>query len=131
VPKALTRPFHSYWDSTTVDYAFRRLQTKTPGQFADKAISGKAQLPAIEGDPITVPYAWANHSLFVAKEAFREVTPGKLSPQTSKKGETYYTFALEVPANYPVPSSEIAKQQLIRGGYNLAALLKAIYPEQG
>lgn len=129
VPKSLTRPFHSYWDSTTVDYAFRRLQTKTPGQFADKVVSGKTQLPVIEGDPITVPYAWANHSLFVAKEAFKEVTPGKLTPQTSKKGETYYTFALEVPANYPVPSSEIAKQQLIRGGYNLAALLQAIYPE--
>ena len=131
VPKSLTRPFHSYWDSTTVDYAFRRLQTKTPAQFADKVVGGKTPLPLIEGDPITVPYAWANHSLFVAKEAFREVTPGKLTPQTGKKGETYYTFALEVPAHYPVPSSELAKQQLIRGGYNLAALLQAIYPEKG
>ena len=131
VPKALTRPFHSYWDSTTVDYAFRRLQARTPEQFADKVVSGKPELPLIEGDPITVPYAWANHSLFVAKEAFREVTPGKLTAQTSRKGETYYTFALEVPANYPVPSSELAKQQLIRGGYNLAALLQAIYPEKG
>ena len=53
---------------------------------------------------------------------------GKLTPQTGKKGETYYTFALEVPANYPVPSSEIAKTQLIKGGYNLAAMLQAIWP---
>lgn len=131
VPKALTKPFHSYWDSTTVDYAFRRIQVKTADQFADKVIGGNLQIPKIEGDPIVVPYAWANHSLFVAKDAFNGVTPGKLTPQTGKKGETYYTFALEVPANYPVPSSEIAKQQLIKGGYNLAALLQAIWPEKG
>ncbi|MEX5746389.1 S1/P1 nuclease [Massilia sp. X63] len=131
VPQALTKPFHSYWDSTTVDYAFRRLQTRTPGQFADKATGGKPQIPVIEGDPITVPYAWANHTLFVAKQAFEGVTPGKLTPQTGKKGEVYYSFALEVPANYPVPSSELAKQQLIKGGYNLAALLQAIFPEKG
>ena len=129
VPKALTRPFHSYWDSTTVDYAFRRLQTRTPAQFADKVTSGKPQLPLIEGDPITVPYAWANHSLYAAKQAFKDVTPGKLTAQTGRKGETYYSFALEVPADYPVPSSELAKQQLVRGGYNLAALLQAIFPE--
>ena len=40
VPKALTKPFHSYWDSTTVDYAFRRIRSKTPDQFADAAIAG-------------------------------------------------------------------------------------------
>ena len=129
--KSLTKPFHSYWDSTTVDYAFRRIQTRTPDQFATKVIGSNMSIPKIEGDPIVVPFAWANHSLFVAKQAFEGVVPGKLVPQTGRKGETYYTFALEVPANYPVPSSEIAKQQLIKGGYNLAGLLQAIWPEKG
>jgi hypothetical protein len=129
--RSLTKPFHSYWDSTTVDYAFRRIQVKTPDQFADKVIAGNLHVPKIEGDPIVVPYAWANHSLFVAKQAFEGVVPGKQMVQTSRKGETYVAFALDVPANYPVPSSEIAKQQLIKGGYNLAALLQAIWPEKG
>ncbi|MCA1248481.1 S1/P1 nuclease [Massilia sp. MS-15] len=130
VPQALTKPFHSYWDSTTVDYAFRRLQARTPQQFADKVIAGKHVLPLIEGDPITAPYAWANHSLYVAKQAFEGVSAGALIQQTGKKGETYYSFALEVPQNYPVPSSELAKQQLIKGGYNLAAILQAIFPDK-
>ena len=127
VPKSLTKPFHSYWDSTTVDYAFRRVQTKTPGQFAQFAIDSKPAIKANSGDPATWPYQWADDSLVVSKFAYADVVPGKITPQVSKKGETYYTFSLEVPANYPVPSSQIAKEQLIKGGYKLAEVLKAIY----
>jgi len=127
VPKALTKPFHSYWDSTTVDYAFRRIRTKTPDQFAQAAIDSKPAITANTGDPATWPYQWADDALVVSKFAYADVVPGKITPQTSKKGETYYTFALEVPANYPVPSSQIAKEQLIKGGYKLAEVLKAIY----
>ena len=127
VPKALTKPFHSYWDSTTVDYAFRRIRTKTPDQFAQAAIDSKPSVKANSGDPVTWPYQWADDALVVAKFAYADVVPGKITQQTSKKGDTYYTFALEVPANYPVPSSQIAKEQLIKGGYKLAEVLKAIY----
>jgi hypothetical protein len=128
VPKALTKPFHSYWDSTTVDYAFRRIRTKTPEQFAQAAIDGKPNVAQNSGDPVTWPYQWADDTLAVSKIAFAGVTAGKIVPQVSKKGETYYTWTLEVPADYPVPSSALAKTQMIKGGYNLAALLKAIWP---
>jgi len=37
-------------------------------------------------------------------------------------------WPLAIPDNYPVPSSAAAKQQLIQGGYHLAAVLKAIWP---
>jgi hypothetical protein len=33
-----------------------------------------------------------------------------------------------MPDNYPVPSSAIAREQLTQGGYQLAAVLKAIWP---
>ncbi|MGF6181158.1 hypothetical protein ABIB42_002170 [Massilia sp. UYP32] len=128
VPAALTKPFHSYWDSTTVDYAFRRIKTRTPEQFADVAVASRPQIKRAQGDVSTWPVQWVEDGLVSAKLAYKDVTPGKLTPQTSKKGETYYTFALEVPQNYPVPSSEIAKTQLIKGGYNLAAMLQAIWP---
>ncbi len=129
-PKALTKPFHSYWDSTTVDYAFRRIQTRTPAQFAEVAIAGNPQVSKASGDPITWPYQWADDALIAAKLAYADVVPGKLTQQTSKKGDTYYTFSLEVPQNYPVPSSAVAKTQLIKGGYNLAAILQAIFPDK-
>jgi hypothetical protein len=127
VPKALTKPFHSYWDSTTVNYAFRRIQTKTPEKFAQAAIDSKPVVAKPSGEPVTWPYQWADDALAVSKQAFDGVTVGKITPQTSKKGETYYTWSLEVPQNYPVPSSAIAKTQLIKGGYHLAQLLQAIY----
>jgi len=128
VPKALTKPFHAYWDSTTVDYAFRRTCTKTPAQFAQAAIDGKPSVAQNTGDPVTWPYQWADDTLAVSKLAFAGVTAGKLVPQVNKKGETYSTWSLEVPNDYPVPSSALARTQMIKGGYKLAALLKAIWP---
>jgi hypothetical protein len=128
VPQALTKPFHSYWDSTTVDYAFRRIRTKTPEQFAQAAIASQPEVAKNSGDVATWPYQWADDALVVSKQAYTNVTVGKLTPQVSKKGETYYTWNLEVPQNYPVPSSAIAKTQLIKGGYHLASLLQAIWP---
>jgi hypothetical protein len=127
VPKALTKPFHSYWDSTTVNYAFRRIRTKTPDQFAQAAIASQPDVARNSGEPATWPYQWADDALAVSKQAYAGVTVGKLTPQTSKKGETYYTWSLEVPNDYPVPSSAIAKTQLIKGGYHLAQVLQAIW----
>jgi hypothetical protein len=123
-----TRPFHTYWDSTVVDYAMRRISARTPVQFAHAVIESKPALVMNSGDPATWPYQWADDALVVSKLAYADVTPGKITAQLSKKGETYYTWGLEVPPNYPVPSSAIAKTQLIKGGYHLASLLQTIWP---
>ncbi len=128
VPKSLTKPFHSYWDSTAVDYAMRRISTRTPEKFAAAVIATNPGVVKNSGDPVTWPYQWADDSLVLAKQAYADVTTGPGMAQTSKKGEVYYNWNLEVPANYPVPSSAIAKTQLIKGGYNLAALLTTIWP---
>jgi hypothetical protein len=126
--KRSTRPFHVYWDSTVVDYAMRRITTRTPDAFARKVIDGKPEVPKLAGDPATWPYKWANDTLVASKLAYTGVTPGAITRQVSKKGETYYTFALDTEPNYPVPSSDLAKKQLIKGGYQLAYLLQAIWP---
>jgi hypothetical protein len=128
VPQALTKPFHAYWDSTTVDYAMRRIGARTPAKFAQAAIDSRPGFAKNTGALSTWPYQWADDTLVVAKQAYAHVSVGKLTPQVSKKGETYYTWTLEVPQNYPVPSSAIAKSQLMKGGYHLAALLQAIWP---
>lgn len=126
--KSPTKPFHSYWDTTVVDYAMRRISTRTPEQFAQKVIEGKPAVVMNTGAATTWPYQWANDALVVSKLAYADVTPGKITAQTSRKGETYYTFALEMTPDYPVPSSALAKTQLIKGGYHLASLLQTIWP---
>ena len=80
------------------------------------------------GDPATWPYQWADDALAASKLAYSDVTVGIRNTQTSSKGETYYTFVLEMGQNYPVPSSAVAKSQLIKGGYHLASLLQTIWP---
>jgi hypothetical protein len=127
-PPKTTRPFHSYWDTTVVDYAMRRVSARTPEQFAQIAIAGKPAVVMNSGDPSSWPYQWADDALVAAKVAHADVTVGAAGKQTSRSGEVYTVWALNVPDNYPVPSSALAKEQLIKGGYHLAAILQAIWP---
>ncbi|MGZ3184480.1 MAG: S1/P1 nuclease [Telluria sp.] len=128
-PKALTKPFHTYWDVTAVDYAFRRSSVKTPEQFAQAMIDKKPQVAMNTGDLATWPVQWADDSLEVSKFAFKDVVPGTPVKNVSKKGDVYYTWPLEVPSNYPVPSSDVARTQLVKAGYHLAEVLQAIFPQ--
>jgi hypothetical protein len=128
-PAPKTKPFHSYWDTTVVDYAMRRVSARTPEQFAQIAIAGKPAVALNTGDPADWPYQWANDALAVAKAAHADVTVGPAGKQTSRNGTVYTVWQLNVPDNYPVPSSAIAKEQLVKGGYHLASLLQAIWPE--
>ena len=128
-PKSPTKPLHSYWDTTVVDYAMRRLSTRTPQQFARTVIASAPDVGRNSGDPATWPYQWADASLAASKIAFTDVVAGPATRQTSRKGDAYNVWALTVPDNYPVPSSALAKQQLIAGGYHLAAVLQAIWPQ--
>ncbi|MES2317401.1 MAG: S1/P1 nuclease [Pseudomonadota bacterium] len=123
-----TRPLHTYWDSTVVDYAMRRSSTKTPDQFAQKMVDGKPVVAANTGDATTWPYQWADDALVAAKQAYTDVTPGKRDSQPNKRGVVEHKFALEMGPNYPVPSSALARTQLVKGGYHLAALLQSIWP---
>jgi outer membrane scaffolding protein for murein synthesis (MipA/OmpV family) len=106
----------------------RRISTRTPEKFAQAVIDMKPAVAMNSGDPVTWPYQWADDALVVSKLAYADVTFGPGMRQTSKKGEVYYNWNLEVPANYPVPSSQIAKEQLIKGGFHLASLLQTIWP---
>ena len=123
-----TKAFHTYWDSTVVDYAMRRSSTRTPADFADKMIAAKPVVTTNTGPATSWPYQWADDALVAAKLAHTDVTVGQRSSRLSSKGETVYTFALEMGPNYPVPSSALARTQLVKGGYHLAQLLQTIWP---
>ncbi|WP_342114378.1 S1/P1 nuclease [Pseudoduganella sp. OTU4001] len=128
VSKYPTKPFHSYWDTTVVDYAMRRSSQRTVDGFTKWAIDGKPIVTLAKGDVSTWPVQWANDSLAVSKQAYADVKVGLATKQTSRSGSTYTVWAMTVPDNYPVPSSAIAREQLIKGGYNLAAMLQKIWP---
>src|SRR5476649_1495080 len=49
--KSASKPFHSYWDTTVVDYAFRRTGVGTPQQFAQAVIATKPEVAMNTGDP--------------------------------------------------------------------------------
>jgi len=126
--KSTTKPFHSYWDTTVVDYAMRRAGARTPEQYASMLIAARPKVATGSGAPSTWPYQWADDTLAVSKVAHATVTLGAASEKTSSKGDKYTVWALTVPNDYPLPSSTIAKDQLTKGGYRLAALLEAIWP---
>ncbi len=81
-----------------------------------------------KGDAGTWPGQWANDSLAVAKQAYADVKVGVASKQSARNGASYTVWAMTVPDNYPVPSSALAREQLIKGGYNLAGVLQKIWP---
>lgn len=124
-----TRPLHSYWDGTVVNYAFRRIGARSPEQFATLVIAARPAVASASGDPLGWPYQWADQSLAVAKLAYAGLAPGAKSRQTSKStGEVYDVWPVSVPDDYPAPTSAAARSQLTQGGYQLAAVLKAIWP---
>jgi hypothetical protein len=126
--KWATKPFHAYWDSTVVDYAMRRSSTTTPDEFAQKMIDAKPDVAKNTGHPVTWPLQWADDSLAASKLAYTDVTVGKRDSQPNRRGEIEHRFALEMGPNYPVPSSALARTQLVKGGYHLAWLLQSIWP---
>ena len=123
-----TKPFHTYWDTTVVDYAMRRSSTRQPGEFAQKMIDSKPDVAKNTGPVSGWPYQWADDALVAAKVAHTDVTLGKRDTRISSKGDTVNTFVLEMGPNYPVPSSALARTQLVKGGYHLAQVLQAIFP---
>ena len=127
-PVEYQKSLHSYWDGTVVDYAMRRVSARTPAQFAQIVIAGQPVVASNTGAPGSWPYQWADDALQVSKLTYAGLTPGPMSQRTNSSGKTYAVWSMTLPDDYPVPSSAIAKTQLIKGGYRLAAVLKAIWP---
>ena len=62
---------------------------------------------------------------------YHGLAPGPRGQQTGRDGATYDVWALPLPDDYAANSASIARQQLIKGGRRLAALLQAIWPAPG
>lgn len=122
------RSLHGYWDGALVGYALRQDGAGTPQQFARAVIAGQPLIAGDAGDPAGWPALWADDALQVSKLAHAGLTPGAAGVQTGRDGKPYQVWALTLPADYAESNAALAKRQLTKAGYRLAALLRAIWP---
>jgi hypothetical protein len=117
---------HSYWDSHIVNLAMR--DDDVPA-FAARLIAEVPAAPAWKdpGDPDTWPERWATESLVNAKEAFRDIRL-TLYLGPDETGRTPHRWRIEQPQGYDDRARPIVRTQLAKGGYRLAAVLRAIWP---
>ena len=117
---------HSYWDTHIVNLVMRNDDVPA---FASRLMSDV--VPAANwkdtGDPDTWPERWATEMLGPAKEAYRDIRlTTYLGPDES--GRTPHRWRIAQPPGYDDRSRAIVRTQLAKGGYRLAALLRAIWP---
>jgi hypothetical protein len=117
---------HSYWDTHIVNLAMRNEDVPA---FAARLIADVPPAPAWKdpGDPDSWPERWANESLVNARDAMRDIRLTLyLGPDES--GRTPHRWRIEQPQGYDDRSRPVVRTQLAKGGYRLAALLRAIWP---
>jgi hypothetical protein len=117
---------HSYWDTHIVNLAMRNDDVAT---YASRLVS---EVPVVGewkdgGDPDGWPERWLNEGLGYAREAhdgIRIMT--HLGPDATVR--VLHRWRIEQPAGYDDRSRARIRLQLAKGGYRLAALLRAIWP---
>lgn len=116
---------HSYWDSHAVNMT---IEKETAAQYAQRlfAEGPKAQWKP-SGDVDGWPALWATEGITHAKETHRGVRLVQdLGPDQAKRNP--HRWLVEQPADYDARARVLTKQQLAAGGYRLAEVLKAIWP---
>ena len=117
---------HSYWDSHIVNLAMRNDDVE---RYAARLV---AEVPVASdwkdsGDPDTWPERWLNDSLLLGKEAYQGIRlTTYLGPDDA--GRTPHRWRIEQPTGYDDRSRARIRIQLAKGGFRLAAILKAIWP---
>jgi hypothetical protein len=119
---------HSYWDSHIVNLAMRNDDVAA---FASRLM---AELPVQAewrdaGDPDGWPERWVNEALVYAKDAHRDIRiTTYLGPD--ENGRTPHRWRIEQPPGYDDRSRSRVRIQLAKGGYRLAAVLRAVWPDR-
>ncbi len=121
---------HGYWDTQTVKAARDHLGVE---DFPAALMKSSPPTPEWDatGPIITWPTQWATDTLGSAKICFEGITPRDrfLVPKDDKH-EEHFEWTIILPPAYAHNSRDVVELELSKAGYRLAALLKAIWPEE-
>jgi len=118
---------HSYWDSHAVNIT---VQKEDAAAYAARLFAEVQPAPAWKhsGQPDTWPAQWATEGLGHAKTVHRGIRlVSYLGPDEAKR--TAHRWLIEQPSDYDARARPLMRQQLAAGGYRLAAVLRAIWPD--
>jgi hypothetical protein len=117
---------HSYWDAHAVNITMRRDDEAT---FVARIFEALPVMPGWRdsGDVDEWPQHWADQALRDSKDVHEGIAiVAYLGPDDS--GRTAHRWRIRLPAGYDDRARALTRVQLAKGGYRLAALLKAIWP---
>ena len=119
---------HSFWDTHAVKLAMQK--TDVPA-YAQRLVQ---KLPTAaawrnSGDVALWPERWATEALEYAEDAHRRVAiTAYLEPEDDRR--VAHHWRIQLPPGYEEAARQRVRLQLAKGGYRLAATLKAIWPEK-
>jgi hypothetical protein len=118
---------HSYWDSHAVNITVQKEDVPAyAGRLFAEVPPAAGWKPS--GEPDSWPAQWATEGLMHAKEVHRGLRlVSYLGPDDAKR--TPHRWLIEQPSDYDQRARPLMRQQLAAGGYRLAAVLRAIWPD--
>ena len=119
---------HSYWDAHAVNLTMRRDDEMT---FVSRVFEALPVMPgwADTGDPDDWPQRWADDALEQSRIVHHDIRIlAYLGPDDS--GRTPHRWRIDQPAGYDERARTLVRMQLAKGGYRLAAVLRAIWPDR-
>lgn len=119
---------HAFWDSHAVNISMGSHDVPT---YAGRLFRDVAVVPGWQsaGDASSWPAQWANDSLRLAKELHEGLALVQyLGPDDAKR--TAHRWRIQQPDGYEDLARARIPTQLAKGGYRLAMILKAIWPDR-
>ncbi len=120
---------HGYWDTATVKLARDRAGTEDFTAFLLAQHPPQTDWSTV-GSVSDWPVTWATETLGLARQCYDgiELGPPFVVPKDDKRDE-HFEWKVTLLAGYDVRSRDIVEVQLVKAGWRLAELLKAIWPD--
>ncbi len=117
---------HGYWDTNVVNSA---AGSRSPQEYAEDLVENVAVESSwnTSGNPRTWPKKWANDVLPRSRAAYQGLTILE-QLEVAENDWPKVQWAIQRPDGYLSDARQVARLQLAKAGYRIAALLKAIWP---
>jgi hypothetical protein len=117
---------HAYWDTHAVNLAMQKQDVPT---YAARLVKELGTPPNWRntGDVEAWPDQWATEALLLAKAAYADIRIVQYLDGDQSRG--IHRWRIEQPPGYDKLARSRVPGQLARGGYRLAATLRAIWPD--